>query len=121
MTIGKPVPPISPTAADLADDAALHGQRLFQAVGDAALGRIQPDGRHRVLELHAVFGLFDGLLVGSDHLHAVLRKHTVAVQVQRTVQRRLAAHRGQQGVGLLLGDDLGQHLPASTCQVMGSM
>jgi hypothetical protein len=114
-----------PGAADLGLDALLHRQRFFHAVRDAALGRGQADGRHRVLELHPVFGLLDGLLVGADHLDAVLGQHAVAVQIERAVQRRLAAHRGQQGHRLvrmlqpLLGDDLLHHLPGDGLDVGG--
>ena len=46
-----------------------------------------------------------------------LCEHAVAVQVERAVQRRLAAHRRQQRVGPLLGDDLLDHLPGDRLDV----
>src|SRR5690606_31445984 len=44
-------------------DAALHFPGLVHAVGNARLGRFEADVGHGLLELLAVFGLFDGLLV----------------------------------------------------------
>jgi hypothetical protein len=81
------------------------------------LGRIQADLGHRVLELLAVLGLFDGHLVGADHLHAVLGQNALAVQFERAVQRRLTAHGGQDGIRTFLGDDLLDHLPGDGLDV----
>jgi hypothetical protein len=71
---------------------------------------------HRVLELQAVLGLVDGLGRGADQLDLVLVQHAVAPQVQRAVQRGLAAHGGQDGVGASLA-----MIFSTVCQVMGSM
>ncbi len=42
---------------------------------------------------------------GADHLDAVLLEHAFAHQIERSVQRGLAAHRRQQRVGPFLLDD----------------
>jgi hypothetical protein len=78
--------------------------------------RAEADLGHRLLELLAVLGLVDGLARGADHLDAVLLQHAVLGQVERAVERGLAAHGRQQRVGTLLGDDLLEHR-----QVIGSM
>ena len=68
------------------------------------------------LEQVAVLGLGDRVGVGADHLDAVLLQHAVPGQGHGHVQAGLAAERGQQGVGLLGLDDLGDD-----SQVIGSM
>ncbi|MCY1522162.1 hypothetical protein D9M68_570070 [compost metagenome] len=103
--------------ADFGRDAALHFPGLVHAVGNARLGRFQADVGHGLLELLAVFGLFDGVLVGADQFHVVLRQHAVVRQVQRAVQRGLAAHGGQQRIGLFTLDDLFDGLPGDGLDV----
>ena len=51
------------------------------------------------------------MLVGADQLDVVLFQHAVVGQVERAVQRGLAAHGGQQRIGLLALDDLLDRLP----------
>ncbi len=104
-------------AADFGLDALLHRPGFFQRVGDARLGRAQADGGHRVLELQAVFGLLDRVLVGTDHLDLVLVEHAVLVQVEGAVQRGLATHGRQDRVGALFGDDALDHLPGDGLDV----
>jgi hypothetical protein len=104
MTVGKPT-------------RLLHGPGFVHAVGNARARRAQTDLGHGVLELQAVFGLVDGLGRGADQLDLVLVEHAVAPQVQRAVQRGLAAHGGQDGVGALLGDDLLDRLPGDGLDV----
>src|SRR5690606_19013225 len=99
-------------AADVKLDALLHRPGFFQRVGNARPGGIQADAGHRVLELQTVFGLLDGVLVGSDHLDLVLVQHAVLVQIKGAVQRGLTAHGGQDGVRAFLGDDLLDDLPS---------
>ena len=84
---------------------------------DARLGRPETDLGHRVLELLAVFGLVDGLGRCADQLDVVLLQHAVAMQVQRAVQRGLAAHRRQDRVGALLGDDALDDFPGDRLDV----
>ena len=106
-----------PRAAGQQGNLLLHHQRFLHRMCDAAARRAQTDGGHRVLELQTVFGFLDGALVGANHFHVVARQHAVFVQIQRAVQRGLPAHRGQDRVGALLGDDLFQHLPSDGLDV----
>jgi hypothetical protein len=108
--------PSEAVAAGLGRDPALHGERLLERVGDARLRRRQADAGHRVLELEPVLGLLDRLLVGADHLDAVLLQDAVLVQVERAVERGLAAHRRQTASGRSLA-----MIFSTTCQVIGSM
>ena len=65
----------------------------------------------------AVLGHVDGFARRRDQLDAVLLEHAFAHEVERAVERRLAAHRRQQRVGLLLLDDLAR----PSRQLIGSM
>ncbi len=65
---------------------------LFHVVRNAGFRAGQADVLHRLVEARTVFGLVDGVGVGTDHLDTELLQHTVLFQVQRAVQRRLAAH-----------------------------
>ncbi len=84
-----------------------------------ALGHSSADVLHRLVEQVAVFGLVDGIGVGTDHLDAVLGQHAVLVEVQRAVQRRLAAHGGQNHIRALGFDDLLYRLPGDRLDVGG--
>src|SRR5471030_2594964 len=96
---------------------ALHGPGFIHRVRDVRLGRTKADLGHRVLEFEAVFGLVDGLRRGADQLHVVLGQHAVVEQVERAVQRGLAAHGRQDRVRLFLGDDALHHLPGDRLDV----
>jgi hypothetical protein len=61
--------------------------------------RAEADARHRRLELLAVLGLVDRLLRRADQLDVELVEHALAREIERAVERRLAAHRRQQRVG----------------------
>ena len=50
---------------------------------------------HRIFEQQAVFGLLDGLKLRADELHVVFLEHAAVGQLDRQVQRRLAADRRQ--------------------------
>ncbi|MNQ47523.1 hypothetical protein D3C85_613680 [compost metagenome] len=84
---------------------ALHGPRFFHRVRHAGTGRTEADLGHRVLEFRTVFRLVDGFRRRADQLDVVFRQHAIVEQVQRAVQRSLAAHRRQDRVRTLLGDD----------------
>ena len=73
-------------------------------------GHLEADLLHGRLEAVAVLGRRDGLGTGPDDLDAVALEHAQLDQLHGEVQRRLAAQRGQQGVGPLLLDDRRQHL-----------
>jgi hypothetical protein len=102
----------------------LHGHaRLRIAVvrraDDGGLGVFQPDPVHRLAEELAVLGHLDGLALGADQLDAEFRQHAHLFQRQRGVQARLPAHRGQERVGALLLDDLGDHLGRDRLDIGG--
>jgi hypothetical protein len=83
---------------------------LVHVVGGLGLGAFQAQLVHGVAELLAVLGLVDHLGLGADHLDAELGQGAVGLEGQGGVQRGLAAHGRQQGVGTLLLDDLGDHV-----------
>ena len=85
----------------------------------AAARHVEADGLHGLLEQLAVLGLVDGLALGADHLHAVFFQHALAVEIERGVQRGLAAHGRQQRVRALLCDDLRDRLPGDRLDVGG--
>ena len=105
------------TDDDREAQALLHAPRLFQRMRHARTGRCQADACHRVLELGAVFGLVDGFRRGADQLDAVFGQHAVVMQIQRAVQRGLAAHGRQDRVRLFLGDDAFDDLPRDRLDV----
>jgi hypothetical protein len=91
-------PPVPPSVNDGPDhrreaDFLLHGERLVEVVRDAGARRAQADARHRGLELLAVLGLVDRFFRRADQLDVELRQHALAREIQRAVERRLAAHR----------------------------
>ena len=81
-----------------------HGvlHALHHLGGDAGLA----DGLHAVLEALAVLRLADGVGAGAQQLHPVLLQGAVLIQGHGQVQAGLAAQSGQDGVGLLLLNDL---------------
>ena len=85
-------------------------RRLLAIVHDLALGRFEPDLGHGVAEQQAVLGLVDRLGIGADQLDAELGQPSVAMQRHRGVERGLAAHGRQDGVGPFLLDDLDDHV-----------
>src|SRR3546814_19037834 len=58
----------------------------------ARVGGCQAALGHGLLERRAVFGCFDGVFVGTDEFDPVLFKHALVDQVERTIERGLAAH-----------------------------
>ena len=81
-----------------------------RGVGEPRARRLEPDLGHRLAEQLAVLGLVDRLGPRADHLDAVFVEHAGAMQAERGVERRLAAHGRQDRVGPLLLDDLGDEL-----------
>ena len=72
-------------------------------------------GRHRLAAVHhevsehaAVLGHADAVGGGAEHAHAALLKYPVALQINAEVQGGLASHCGDQSVGPLFADYLGQ-------------
>ncbi|MFW3616658.1 hypothetical protein [Billgrantia antri] len=97
----------------------LDAPGLLHGVGDLGLGALQADALHGLIEQVAVLGLVDGVGVGTDHLHAVLLEYAVLVEVEGAVERGLAAHGGQDGVGALGLDDLLHRLPGDRFDIGG--
>src|SRR6185369_5258298 len=95
----------------------LHLQRLHQRMRELGARALQADLRHRVLELLAVLGLVDRLLLRADHLDAEAVEHAFACEVERAVERGLPAHRGQERIRALLLDDARDHLPGDRLDV----
>ena len=92
---------------------------LVHGFGDLRLGTLQADVLHRLVEAVAVLGLVDGVGVGADHFDVELGQYAVALQIQRAVQRGLAAHGGQQRVRTLALNDLGHRFPGDGFDVGG--
>ena len=75
----------------------------------AALGHLDADLTHRLVELQPVLGDLDRLDRRADQLDAVLLEHAVLAELDGEVERRLAADRRQHRVGPLALDDLLEH------------
>ena len=82
--------------------------QLLERGDDDALGHRQAGGGHRRPEERAVLGRADRVQVGADQLDRVLAEDAALRQLDREVQRRLAAEGGEERVRPLAGDDLGQ-------------
>ncbi len=96
-----------------------------RSVGENRARRLQADAPHRLAEQLAVLGHVDGFRGGTDHLDAEFLQHAHLAQRQRGVQRRLAAHGGQQHQlvvrpgGVLLLDDFGHDLRRDRLDIGG--
>ncbi len=92
--------------ADLFGDLAC----LLHVMSDAGLRQVEANFEHGFFEKQTVLAFLNGFRFRADHAHAVLFQSARAVQRHGGVQRRLAAERGQQHIGLFLDDDLLHHL-----------
>ena len=90
-------------------DLGLRFERSFEAAHDLGLRALETDFTHGHAKQLAILGHADRLARRTDHLDAVSVEHAAIGQVERAVQRGLAAHGRQQRVGPLLGDDLLDH------------
>ncbi len=77
------------------------------------------DAAHGIAELLTVLGFVDGFTRGPDHLDREGREHALAIQIERAVERRLAAHCRQQRLGTLFFDDLRDGVPVDRLDVGG--
>ena len=84
--------------------------RFFQRVGDHRAGGFQTGVGHRGLEFLPVFRLVNRFFTGANQLDAEFFQNAVMRQFQCTIQRRLSAHRRQNGVRAFFLDDFFQHL-----------
>ena len=98
-------------------DLGEHLSRLWQTLHDPTAAGLEADLPHRLLEDLAVLTAADRIAPGTDHLDAMFCEHAVAFQLQSEIEGRLAAERGEHGVGLLHLDHLLQHLPGERLDV----
>src|SRR5262249_54556220 len=92
-------------------------ERLVERPRDFGLRTFEADLDHRAAEQLAVLGHADRLARGADQLDVILFQNSTIGEVERAVQRRLAAHRRQQRVGLFRGDDALGGLPVDRLDV----
>ncbi len=85
------------------------GQGFLDGIGQPAAGHGEPDFSHGLLEQEPVLGQPHGLDPRTDEAYAVAVQHPGIGQGDSQIERRLPAHRGQQGIGSLSGDDSLQH------------
>ncbi len=86
-------------------------EQLVHRVADDGCRDIRPGIEDQLLEDLAVLALVDRLEVRADELDVVLLEDAVVVQVDRGVERRLAAEGREDRVGALLRDDRLDDLP----------
>ena len=79
--------------------------RLIHIVGEGAFRQVKTDAEHGLLEFAAVFRPFDGVVVGSDELHAVPLEHAVFREFHGGIEPGLASHGGEKGVRAFPLDD----------------
>ena len=90
---------------------------FFDRVRDLALGHLDAELGHGLLEDVAVLAAFDGVDRRADNLDAVLVEHTCRRKRAREVETRLPAQVGQQRVGAFLLDDFGEPLDVERLDV----
>ena len=104
------------------DDARIahvsrNGQRFFHVVCDTGARGVEADFLHRHVEAATVFGFINRVGGRANHGHAELGQHALTLQLQRAVQRRLAAHGRQHRVRALFFDDFTHHFPVNRLDV----
>ena len=83
----------------------LNAHGVAHAARIAAARQVEADAPHRLFEQIAVFGFFDRIDFGADHLDAVAFEYAFLGEIDGEVERRLAAQSRQDCVGTFLGDD----------------
>ena len=83
---------------------------LLHGVGDLGGHHRLPQREAQLLEQLPVLRLLDALVAGAQQLHAALVQHPLALELHGQVQPRLSADAGDDGVGPLKAQDLGQIL-----------
>lgn len=97
-----PVPPMVKEGRMMREtDVSGYRQRFFHGVRNAGTRGVQTDFLHRHVETATVFGLVDRIGGRADHGNAELGQHALTLQLQRAVQRRLAAHGRQHRIRAL--------------------
>ena len=87
-----------------------NGFSFFHGGGDPRWAYPHTDPFHRLFEQVAVFRFLNGSQVGANQLHAMALECAVLGQAHGQVQRGLAAHGGQQGIGLFQLNDASHHI-----------
>ena len=95
----------------------LRRARLVHIMHRERLGAGEANLVHRLLEQIAVFRRLNRLHRRANQFHAVFLQHAVFGKIQRAVERRLPAHRRQNRVRALLGDNLLHRLPLNRLDV----
>ena len=90
---------------ELTADEGDRFARGLEGLHDAGARDVEADFEHQLLEDFAVFAALDCVFLCADELDAVFLEHARARELERKVERRLAAERREERVGLLLGDD----------------
>ncbi len=85
------------------------GHGLIQGADDDAVRHPEIDVGHGVPEEFPVFGLFDDLGIGPDHLDAVFLQDAGFGHGNGAVEAGLAPESGEQGIGALAFDHLAHH------------
>ena len=98
-------------------DLGLDLERLLERFRDFGFRTVEADVDHRAAEQLAILGHADRIARRTDQLDAVFFEHAVIGEIERAVERGLAAHRRQQRVGPFLGDDLFDGLPVDRLDV----
>jgi hypothetical protein len=98
-------------------DLRLNLQGLLEVLRHFGLRAFQADLPHRHAEQFAVLGHANRFTRSTDQFDPVLLQHAVVGQIERAVQRGLAAHRRQQRIGFFLGDDLLDRLPVDRLDI----
>ena len=88
-------------------------------MGEVTCNDIKTNRLHGIPEPLAILSFVDCILGCPDHLNTEFLQHPVTHQVQRAVQSRLTAHRGQQYVGTLFFDNERNRLPGNRLNVGG--
>ena len=84
---------------------------------DTGTRGVEADFLHRHVEATTVFSFINGIGCRTNHGHAELFQHALTLQLQRAVQRRLAAHGRQNRVRTLFFDDFAYHFPVNRLDV----
>ena len=88
-------------------DALGSGLGLFQGIGDLGGDDGLADGLAQLLEQLPVLGPLDGGGGGAQQLYVAFLQHALLFQLHGQVQAGLAADAGNDGVGALIADNLG--------------
>jgi hypothetical protein len=99
-------------------DRGHHQPLELVEVGDDHRRRhLEPARLDRLLELEPVLGPLDGVEAGADQLDAELVENAGVRELAGEVERRLAAHRGQERVRALEPEHLGDRLDVERLEV----